>query len=81
MEVFVGDRSPVEAAPLVAKLKALGLRGRDAAYLASAAPPSPEAGPEQARWWDELAFMVPAAKRSAVCALLGLPRTERRKAA
>lgn len=81
MEVFVGDRSPVEAAALVAKLKALGLRGRDAAYLASVAPPPPEAGPEQARYRDELAFMVPAAKRAAVCALLGLPRAERRKAA
>jgi hypothetical protein len=81
MEVFVGDRSPAEAAALVAKLKALGLGGRDAAYLASVAPPPTEAGPEEVRWWDELAFMVPPEKRAAVCALLGLLRAERRKAA
>jgi len=70
MEIFVGNRSPAEAAALVPALKALALRGRDAAYLASVAPPA-EAGPERARWWDELAFMVPAPKRDAVCALLG----------
>ncbi|MBV9930090.1 MAG: hypothetical protein JO013_04005 [Alphaproteobacteria bacterium] len=80
MEVFVGDRGAAEATALVARLKALGLRGRDAAYLASAAPPA-EAGPEQARYWKELAFMVPAAKRPAVCAVLGIRGPERREAA
>jgi hypothetical protein len=80
MEVFVGDRSPGEAALLVAQLKALGLRGRDAAYLASVAPPGAEAGPERARYWEELAFMVPAPKRAAVCALLGIGAAVRKAA-
>jgi hypothetical protein len=74
---FRRGQKPGEAALLVAQLKALGLRGRDAGYLASAALPPPEAGPEQARYWDDLAFIVPAAKPAAVCGLLGLGAQQR----
>jgi hypothetical protein len=35
MEVFTPDRNGPEALALVARLKQLGIRGRDAAYLAS----------------------------------------------
>lgn len=72
MEVFQAERSPAEAASLVAKLKGLGLRGRDAAYLASVTPPEAEAAPERARYLEELEFMVPPAVRAAVCAILGI---------
>ena len=72
MEVFEAARGPAEAAALAGRLKALGLRGRDAAYLASIAPPPAKAGPERARYWQELEFMVAAPLRDAACALLGI---------
>jgi hypothetical protein len=72
MEMFVAERSPAEAAALAKRLKALGLRGRDAAYLASVAPPPAEPGPESVRYFEELDFMVPPPARAAVRALLGL---------
>lgn len=76
MELFEPQRNPGEAAALAAKLKALGLRGRDASYLASILAPPPEAVPERRRYFEELAFMVPRAAHPAVRALLGLDGAE-----
>ncbi|HMC91699.1 MAG TPA: hypothetical protein VKI45_04485 [Allosphingosinicella sp.] len=71
MEVFVPDRSPAEVAALIRTLRALGLGGRDAAYLASVAPPA-EAGPERTRYREEFEFMVPPHARAPARTALGL---------
>ncbi|HEY0313607.1 MAG TPA: hypothetical protein VGC56_14080 [Allosphingosinicella sp.] len=80
MEVFVPDRSPAEVAALIRTLRGLGLAGRDAAYLASVAPPL-EPGPERVRYREEFDFMVPPAARAPARAALGLQPPARRKAA
>lgn len=85
MEVFEPDRGAAEVAALIGQLRGLGLRGRDAAYLASVAPPPEGQAAERARYVKEFAFMVPAEKRTAAAALLGvgalLAPPRRRKAA
>lgn len=70
MEVFEPDRSPAEVAVLIGQLRGLGLCGRDAAYLASVAPPPEDQAAERARYGEEFDFMVPRDKRAAAAALL-----------
>ncbi|MDB5671353.1 MAG: hypothetical protein JWO25_2312 [Alphaproteobacteria bacterium] len=72
MEVFVSQRDPEKAVSLTESLKALGLRGRDAAYLASAAVPG--AGDRNAldHYLTEFRYMVSPERRPAAAELIGL---------
>ncbi len=72
METFVPDREPADAMRLMSCLAAIGLAGRDAAYLASVAPPVEPGSPEMVRYLREFEFMVDHAARAAAAALIGL---------
>jgi hypothetical protein len=72
MEVFVSDREPDKAVTLTAKLKALGLRGRDAAYLASAAVPAAEDQNAIDHYLAEFRYMVAEDRRPEAARLIGL---------
>lgn len=72
MEVFVPSREDPEALALVASLKQLGLAGRDAAYLACVAPPSPADVIAHRAYVAEFRFMVPPARRAEAARLVGL---------
>ena len=72
MEVFVSHNEPEKAVNLTAKLKALGLRGRDAAYLASAAVPAPEDRNAVDHYLAEFRYMVTEERRPEVARLIGL---------
>lgn len=72
MEVFVSQREPEKAVSLTEQLKALGLRGRDAAYLASAAlPPADDRGATD-HYLAEFRYMVREENRPEAARLIGL---------
>lgn len=71
MEVFVPSREDPDALALVERLKALGLAGRDAAYLACVAPPADDPS-AHANYLAEFRFMVPADRRAEAAQLIGL---------
>jgi hypothetical protein len=72
MEIFVPDRQPEETMALMARLHAIGIGGRDAAYLASVEPPQEPGTPEMADYVKGFELMVTAAARRPAAALLGL---------
>lgn len=72
MEVFVSQREPGDAVTLTRKLKALGLRGRDAAYLASLQLPSGEDRGAIDHYLAEFRYMVAEDRRSEAAKLIGL---------
>jgi hypothetical protein len=72
MEVFVPSRDDPDALALVDRLKALGLAGRDAAYLACVAPPSPDDHSAHANYLAEFRFMVRPERRAEAARLIGL---------
>lgn len=72
MEVFVSQREPEKAVTLTKALKALGLRGRDAAYLASAALPPPEDRGAIDNYLAEFRYMVSEECRPEAARLIGL---------
>ena len=72
MEVFVPNRDDPEALALIARLKALGLAGRDAAYLACVAPPSGADPSARANYLSEFRFMVRPEQREEAARLVGL---------
>jgi hypothetical protein len=72
VEVFVSQREPETALSLTAKLKALGLRGRDAAYLASAALPTAEDRGAVDHYIAEFRYMVSEERRAEAARLIGL---------
>ena len=73
MEVFIPGRQPDQAFALMARLRELGIGGRDAAYLATVLPPQEWGTPEMACYIKELEFIVALAERPAAARLLGLP--------
>ena len=72
MEVFVSQREPRDALTLTRKLKALGLRGRDAAYLASLQLPSKEDRGAVDHYLAEFRYMVAEESRPEAARLIGL---------
>ena len=72
MEVFVSQREPRDALTLTRKLKALGLRGRDAAYLASLQLPSNEDRGAVDHYLAEFRYMVAEENRPEAARLIGL---------
>jgi hypothetical protein len=72
MEVFVSQREPERAVTLTEALKALGLRGRDAAYLASAALPPAEDRGAHDHYIAEFRYMVSEDRRPEAARLIGL---------
>jgi hypothetical protein len=72
MEVFVSQREPEKAVSLTEQLKALGLRGRDAAYLASAALPGPDDQKALDHYRTEFRYMVTEECRPEAARLIGL---------
>ncbi|QAY75908.1 hypothetical protein [Sphingosinicella sp. BN140058] len=74
MEVFVPSRDDPEALALIARLKQLGLGGRDAAYLACIAPPAASDPSAHENYLSEFRFMVPPAQRAEAARLVGLER-------
>jgi hypothetical protein len=72
MEVFVSQREPEKALSLTKALKALGLRGRDAAYLASAALPSENDQKALDHYLVEFRYMVAEERRPEAARLIGL---------
>ena len=71
MEVFEPSRDE-GVAELIVQLRALGLGGRDAAYLASVLPPTALDPPAETRFRCEFRFMVAPESRAAAARLLGL---------
>jgi hypothetical protein len=76
VELFISDRQPEQAVNLMAKLRALGIEGRDAAYLATVLPPREPGTPEMARYLSEFELMVGPAERQSAAELVGLVRVE-----
>ena len=72
MEVFVSQREPEKAINLTEQLKALGLRGRDAAYLASIALPPLEDHGAVNQYLAEFRYMVSEESRPEAARLIGL---------
>jgi hypothetical protein len=72
MEVFVSEQEPDKAVSLTKALKALGLRGRDAAYLASAALPPAEDRRAVEHYLAEFRYMVNEESRPEAARLIGL---------
>jgi hypothetical protein len=72
MEVFVAGREGPEVLALVDRLKALGLSGRDAAYLASVDMPVSADPQVRANFASEFRFMVAAGQRAEAARLVGL---------
>jgi hypothetical protein len=72
VEVFVSQREPEKALSLTEQLKALGLRGRDAAYLASAALPGPDDQKALDHYLAEFRYMVTEDRRPEAARLIGL---------
>jgi hypothetical protein len=71
MEVFVPSRDDPDALALVDRLKALGLAGRDAAYLACVAPPADDPS-ARANYLAEFRYMVRPEQRDEAARLIGL---------
>jgi hypothetical protein len=72
VEVFVSQREPEKAVTLTQALKALGLRGRDAAYLASAALPGADDQKARDHYLAEFRYMVSEHSRAEAARLIGL---------
>lgn len=72
MEPFMAERPAPEVLALMRRLAALGIRGRDAAYLASIVPPVESGTPEMAMYLKEFEFIVDPAARPAAAALIGI---------
>ncbi|TFI56892.1 hypothetical protein E2493_17975 [Sphingomonas parva] len=72
MEVFVASRESPDVLALVERLKALGLSGRDAAYLASVDLPATADPQVRANFLSEFRFMVGAERRAEAARLVGL---------
>lgn len=72
MEPFVAERPADEVMLLMRRLIGLGVRGRDAAYLASIVPPADPASPEMAMYLKEFEFIVDEGARLEAAALIGI---------
>ena len=72
VEVFASQREPEKAVSLTDALKALGLRGRDAAYLASTLVPPPEDRGAVDHYLAEFRYMVREESRPEAARLIGL---------
>ena len=68
----MSDRDPAEAMALMDRLLKLGIAGRDAAYLASLAPPIEQGTPEMTNYVREFEHMVTHAARASAATLVGL---------
>lgn len=72
MEVFTPHRDTGAVFNLIAGLTALGIRGRDASYLASVEPYGSDDPCVRANYVTEFRFMVAPEKRAAAATLVGL---------
>ena len=72
MEVFLPDRDPLEVLALITRLRALGVQGRDASFLASVRPAASWDDSVRANYLKEFRYMVGPDRRCAVAELLGL---------
>jgi hypothetical protein len=72
LEVFVASREGPEVITLIGELKALGLSGRDAAYLASIDLPASADPQVRANFVSEFRFMVGEDCRAQAARLVGL---------
>ena len=72
MEVFVAQRRAQDAVELVERLKQLGLRGRDAGYLASTLPPGGEDVAVVENFIAEFKLMVAPEARDEAARLIDL---------
>jgi hypothetical protein len=72
MEIFVPDREDGEVMALMRRLHHLGIRGRDAAYLAGLTPPTELGSPERNNYLKDFQRMVAAESRASAAALIGL---------
>jgi len=72
MEVFVAQRRTEDAVLLVERLKQLGLRGRDAGYLASTLPPGGEDQAVFDNFIAEFRLMVAPEARAEAARLIDL---------
>lgn len=72
MDVFLPDREPDAILELIDRLKAFGLRGRDAAFLASVAPCKSWDEQAHAAYVRDFRFIVPEPHRAAVAEMLQL---------
>ena len=73
VDIFIPGRTPEDVLALMARLAAIGVGGRDAAYLASVVPPEDESTPEMTRFLSDFEFMVHPSARRGAAALIGLP--------
>ena len=71
MDVFIPERQPKDAVTLTQQLISLGVRGRDAAYLASVLPPENAGAAETTAYLREFEFMVAPKARRSVATLVG----------
>jgi hypothetical protein len=72
MEIFVPDRDSDAVFALIRQLGELGIRGRDASYLASVEPGASLDTAKQDRYRDEFRYIVAPEQRAAAAGLLGL---------
>ncbi len=72
MEIFVPERPADETIVLMHRLLAIGIGGRNAAYLASVKPPEQPGTPEAHMYLREFELMVGAGARAAAAALVGI---------
>lgn len=73
MEVFTPERESEAIFSLIGQLGALGVRGRDASYLASIAPDATSDPQLRDRYRAEFRYIVPPASQAAAALLLGMP--------
>ena len=72
MEVFIPDHEVAKTMATMQSLVALGMQGRDAAYLASVDPHRTQDPVDRARYLEEFRFMVQPSQRLAAARLVGL---------
>ena len=72
MEIFVPDRTPHETMALMERLRGLGIRGRDAAYLASVKPPEQPGSPEMRAYLRDFELMVDEKARASAAEAIGI---------
>lgn len=73
MEVFIAAREADDVVKVMRQLNALGVHGRDAAYLASTPLPCPSDPSAQESFARDLRFMVGPDQREAAARLIGFP--------
>ena len=76
MDMFVPDHETGKIMELMRGLEALGIKGRDAAYLACVDSNRSHDPVDRSRYLDEFRFMVHPDQRAAAAVLVGLGATD-----